>query len=205
MTRHSTDLWCSQAQTHLFRIEHREEHGGTLKREEFRTIISDQFYRSLDQSEVTLESIPHAQLQAIVGAMADGVFAAFQAIDEESPSPKSTPSAIKEESEEVLWEGKPQLILGTRYELTTQRLRIFSGIFSRELEEIDLVRVRDSRVTQNLGERALNMGDVVIVSTDPSRPEFTLESVKDPMEVREIIRSAYLAEQKRRGLTFREE
>ena len=178
-----------------------------MKREEFRSIISDQFYRSLGQSEVKLNSIPHAELQAIVAAMADGVFAAFQAIDDESPPPKPVPAASEDEEavEEVLWEGKPQLILGTRYELTTQRIRIFSGVLNRELEEIDLVRVRDTRVTQNLGERALNMGDVIIVSTDPSKPEFVLESVKDPMEVREKIRTAYLAEQKRRGLTFREE
>ena len=44
-----------------------------MKREEFRSIISDQFYRSLGQSEVKLNSIPHAELQAIVAAMADGV------------------------------------------------------------------------------------------------------------------------------------
>jgi thioester reductase-like protein len=176
-----------------------------VKREKFRQIISDQFYKSLEQSEVKLDSIPHTQLQAIVGAMSDGVFAAFQAVTEDSPKASQAPEAEIEAEEEVLWVGKPQLILGTRYELTTQRLRIFSGVLSRDLEEIDLVRVRDTKVTQNLGERALNMGDIVIVSTDPSKPEFTLESVKDPMEVREKIRAAYLAEQKRRGLSFREE
>ncbi len=32
-----------------------------------------------------------------------------------------------------------------------------------------------------------------------------LENVKDPAQVRELIRQAYIAEQKRRGLTFREE
>lgn len=177
-----------------------------MKRQKFRQIISDQFYKSLEQSEVKLDSIPHTHLQAIVDAMSDGVFAAFQAIDEESSkTPPKSETEAKDAEEEILWEGKPQLILGTRYELTTQRLRIFSGVFSRELEEIDLVRVRDTKVTQNLGERALNMGDVIILSTDPSKPEFVLESVKDPMEVREKIRAAYLAEQKRRGLKFREE
>jgi hypothetical protein len=178
-----------------------------VKREKFRQVISDQFYRSLEQSEVKLDSLPHTHLQAIVSAMADGVFAGLQAIDEESPAARNTPPVDPEAEveEEILWEGKPQLILGTRYELTTQRLRVFSGVFNRDLEEIDLVRIRDTKVTQNLGERALNMGDVIILSTDPSKPEFTLESVKEPMEVREKIRIAYLAEQKRRGLKYREE
>jgi hypothetical protein len=31
-----------------------------------------------------------------------------------------------------------------------------------------------------------------------------MENVKDPMEVRELIRKAYMAEQARRGLKFRE-
>ncbi len=97
------------------------------------------------------------------------------------------------------------MTLGQRYELTTQRLRIFNGVFSRDLEEIDLVRVRDTKVKQHVGERMVGVGDVTVFSTDKNNPEVTLHNVKDPVEVRETIRKAYLSEQERRGLKFREE
>ena len=94
--------------------------------------------------------------------------------------PRPPPTAL--ESEELLWSGRPYLSIGTRYELTTQRVRLIRGLLGRNYHEIELVRVRDTSVTQHLGERALNVGDVTITSADPSHPEFTLHNVKDPME-----------------------
>ena len=79
------------------------------------------------------------------------------------------------------------------------------GVVPRIVEEIDLVRVRDTKVKQHMGERLAGVGDVTIFSTDKNNPEITLNNVKDPLEVRELIRKAYLAEQDRRGLRFREE
>ncbi len=171
-----------------------------MEKDTVRRIVSEQFYRSLDESKVAINSIPHAQLQALVTAMADGVFAVFETLEE-----GEQPSAPTGQDEQMLWEGKPYATLGTRYELTSQRLRIFRGLFGRNLEEIDLIRVRDTEVSQNLGERALNIGDVKIISTDASLPEVILHNVREAFEVREILRKAYLAEQKRRGLKFREE
>lgn len=173
-----------------------------MQREKIRNVVTEQFYRSLDESGVTVDALPHSQLQAIVSSLADGVFAALEALEEgDQPARPAAPSS----GEEVLWQGKPAMSLGERYELTSQRLRIFRGIFNRQLEEIDLVRVRDTKVKQHLGERALNVGDITIISTDPSKPNVVLNNVKDPMKVRELIREAYLKEQERRGLRYREE
>ena len=181
-----------------------------MDRDRLRSHFTEHFYRSLDESGVRLEAIPAAQLQALVRASADGIFAVLDAVEAESAPPSGGDSAADgnvaaEGVEQVLWTGKPYLSLSTRYELTSQRLRITQGLFSRTMEEIDLVRVRDSKVTQNLGERSLNLGDIHLFTSDSSTPEFRLENVRDPLEVREILRSAYLAEQKRRGLRYREE
>ena len=67
------------------------------------------------------------------------------------------------------------------------------------------MRVRDTSVRQHVGERALNVGDVTIVSNDPSNPEYILNNVTNPSDVREMIRRATLAEKQRRGLHYREE
>jgi len=175
-----------------------------MDRERLRSQFTEQFYRSLDESGVRMEAIPPAQLQALARAAADGLFAVLDAAEAEGAGHDG--SGVRGDGgEETLWTGKPYLSLSTRYQLTSQRLRITRGLFGRSLEEIDLVRVRETKVTQNLGERSFNLGDVLIFTGDPETPEYVLENVRDPMEVREILRAAYLAEQKRRGLRYREE
>ena len=192
-----------------------------------RQVVTARFYESLAQSGVEVTAIPQPQLQAIVNALADGVFAALDAMETEAdhsiaetnsrsggpedgtttpPAPESSAaSAGPLEKEELLWSGRPYLSIGVRYELTNQRVRLIRGLLGRSYHEIELVRVRDTSVTQHLGERALNVGDITITSTDPSHPEFTLHNVKDPMEVREMIRKATMQEKQRRGLHYREE
>jgi len=107
--------------------------------------------------------------------------------------------------EELLWRGRPYLTIGTRYELTSQRLRIIRGILGNTIEEIELVRVRDTKVKQHAGERLLNVGDVTVVSADPSTPEFVLSNVREPLQVREMVRAATLRERNRRKLYYRED
>lgn len=175
-----------------------------MDRDRLRSQFTEQFYRSLDESGVKMEAFSPAQLQALARAAADGLFAVLDAAEAEGAAHHAA-GAVGAGGEELLWTGKPYLSLSTRYQLTTQRLRITKGLFGRSMEEIDLVRVRETKVTQNLGERSFNVGDVLIFTSDPTNPEYKLENVRDPMEVRETLRAAYLAEQKRRGLRYREE
>ncbi len=188
-----------------------------MDEQQVRQIITARFYQSLSDSDVEISAIPQAQLQAIVNALADGLFAALDAMESEveqsaatarAPAPATYPADAADdhvETEELLWSGRPYLSIGVRYELTTQRIRLIRGLLGRSYHEIELVRVRDTSVTQHLGERALNVGDVAIVSNDPSHPEVTLHNVKNPMELREMIRKATIREKERRGLHFREE
>jgi len=113
---------------------------------------------------------------------------------------------IMEEVEEVqIWRGRPYMTVGTIYELTTQRIRIIKGILGNRIEEVELVRVRDTKYKQHLGERMLDVGDITVISTDPTTPELVLNNIKNPIEVREMIRKATIDEKNRRGLRYREE
>ncbi len=182
-----------------------------MERNDLRNTITSQFYQSLAESGVEITAIPQAQLQALVTALADGLLAGLDALEEEEAQlgrgarPAVAEGAAYQDEEELIWTGKPYLTIGIRYELTTQRLRIIRGLLGRTYQEIELVRVRDTAVSQRMGERALNIGDITIYSNDPSDPEIVLHNVKNPMEVREMIRKATLAEKERRNLTYREE
>ncbi len=188
-----------------------------MQQKEVRSVVTAQFYQSLAESGVEVTAIPQAQLQAMVNALADGLIAGLAALDDDDAARgrgAGTPagmmvaadlSADDDSDEALLWAGRPYISIGTRYELTSQRLRIIRGIFGRDFEEVELVRVRDTSVSQHLGERALDIGDVTVVSNDPQQPEIVLRNIKDPIEVREIIRKATLTEKQRRNLAYREE
>ncbi|MEA4884691.1 MAG: PH domain-containing protein [Clostridia bacterium] len=110
-------------------------------------------------------------------------------------------------TEGVLWEGKPHLKeigTNTRYVLTTQRLLVTSGLLARREEQIDLARVKDIRLTQGFSDRMLGIGQIELLSTDPSTPEFRLIGVSDPRRVRDLIWEAVNRRRKTVGVSPRE-
>jgi len=175
-----------------------------MQKDAIRQTITSQFYQSIAESGVEVNAIPQSELQAIVNALSDGMSAALEAVMEEDSQTQAfsmsagssglesmdtsmrQPTNMDEPPERILWNGRPYMTIGTRYELTTQRLRIFRGILGKTLDEIELVRMRDTRISQHIGERALKVGDVTIVSNDPTTPEIILENIKDPLGVREM-------------------
>lgn len=173
-----------------------------MNRDQVRDIVNRTFYSSLEESKTDLNALPPGQLQGLVRAVSDSMFAVLESLEE---SPEASPSGVAGNDEEVvLWTGRPLMTLRVRYELTSQRLRIYRGLIGRDIEEIDLIRVRDTKVKQHAGERTINIGDITVFSTDTNNPEIILSNVDKPLEVREIIRKAYLAEQERRGLRYRD-
>jgi len=80
--------------------------------------------------------------------------------------------------------------LSTRYRLTTHRLFKETGIFSRALNEIELVRVDDVAVHQNLIQRIFNVGVVTVIAPhDQTEPRLELVGIENPIEVKEMIRN----------------
>ncbi len=186
-----------------------------MQRDEIRQLVSSEFQRSLAETGVQITALPANQLQAIVSAMADSVFAAIAAVeDEDADVPTYAPRTInplgedtmtQDVPEQQLWRGRPYLTIGTIYEITSQRIRVLRGVFGNHIDEVELVRVRDTTVKQHMGERMLDVGDITILSNDPSHPELVLNNVKNPIEVRELIRNAVNKEKERRGLRYRED
>lgn len=186
-----------------------------MQRDEIRQIVSSTFERSLAESGASITAVPANQLQAMVGALADSIFAAIAAVEDEQMNRSAPVAAMASTNggdqmtadvpEQQLWRGRPYLTVGTIYEVTSQRIRVIKGLLGNTIDEVELVRVRDTRVKQHLGERVLDVGDITIISNDPSNPELVLNNIKSPMEVRELIRNAVNKEKERRGLRYRED
>lgn len=176
-----------------------------MDKQQFRDHYTQAFYQSLEEGKIEVTAIPAAQLQAICRAAGDAAFAALQAVDAEEPVAEAAAEVADNDEERRIWTAKSELTLGLRYELTSQRLRVFRGMFGRAVHEVDLINVREVKMQQNIGERVVNIGDVILVTSSREHPELRLENIKDPLGVQELVRKAYLAEQKRRGLIYREE
>lgn len=74
------------------------------------------------------------------------------------------------------------------YELTSQRLRIHSGILSRRLEDIELYRVKDTKFEQPFFQRLFGLGNVVLLSSDKSTPAIVIEAIPGARELKDRIR-----------------
>ena len=91
-----------------------------------------------------------------------------------------------------VWQDRKRTFLGlpwsfTKYMLTEDRLFVEKGLLTSTLDEENLYRVRDISVTRTLGQRLFGLGTVKVFSTDASNGETVLESIKNPIEVKEEI------------------
>ena len=88
-----------------------------------------------------------------------------------------------------VWQDRKRTFLGlplsfTKYMLTEDRLFVEKGFLNSVLDEENLYRVRDVRVTRSLGQRLFGLGTVTVFATNG---ETVLASIKHPIEVKEAI------------------
>lgn len=77
----------------------------------------------------------------------------------------------------------------TLYTVTNQRVMIERGLLTKALSEIDLRYIDDTQFFQSITDRLLGIGNVTIISSDKSTPVYVLHGIRDPRNLREMIRS----------------
>jgi len=80
------------------------------------------------------------------------------------------------------------VLRNVRYELTTERLRVRQGVLNKELDELELYRVRDYKLDQPFFLRIFSLGNITLRSSDTSHPVVALRAIRDGEAVRERIR-----------------
>lgn len=78
--------------------------------------------------------------------------------------------------------------LGAEYRLYQDSLEAETGILSRNIDNLQLFRVRDLRLQQSILGRIFGYGDVVLTSTDQSTPHLTLRGVAAPRRLYDTLR-----------------
>lgn len=90
--------------------------------------------------------------------------------------------------------------LAEDYELTTQRLKHRNGILFRSQNRMELIDVDDVLYRQGPIQAVLNVGDIIIDSSDKSHPQLVLRGIDDVAMVVDLIDDARRKERRRRGL-----
>jgi hypothetical protein len=159
-------------------------------------------WKAIGQSGVHLSTLPPADQTRLVETIADGLMIEVNEILQEStPAVEAEPA---EAGEQIKWEGKPFLSLSERYVITNERIKIYHGLFSRNVEIFELIRVKDLDFKQGVSERMFNIGDIFIRGHDDSHPEVILRNVASPEAVYETLRTAWLEARKRFGMQLRD-
>ena len=86
----------------------------------------------------------------------------------------------------ILW--KWLAVKYTKYELTTERLRMRHGVLNKETDDLELYRVRDYKLVQPFWLRLFSLGNVVLQTSDRSHPVVTIKAIRDGDAMRELLR-----------------
>jgi membrane protein YdbS with pleckstrin-like domain len=73
------------------------------------------------------------------------------------------------------------------YRLTTRRLFLTTGILQRRVDQVELVRIKDLFLRQSLLGSWLNVGTLILISSEETLPKAHLLGVEEPQRLRDLI------------------
>ena len=88
------------------------------------------------------------------------------------------------------------------YRVTTYRFYSEKGLLFRSVNAMEIIDIDDMSLEQNLLERIVGVGRVVLRTKDPSDPFFVISGLKDPQTAFEKIDGARRDERIRRGINI---
>jgi uncharacterized membrane protein YdbT with pleckstrin-like domain len=86
------------------------------------------------------------------------------------------------------------------YEVTTERIRISTGVLSRQTSELELYRVRDYTIVEPLLLRLVGRGDVILETADRTNHRIVLHAVPNVAALKDQIRDRTERMRQRRGV-----
>ena len=90
--------------------------------------------------------------------------------------------------------------ISTKYEITTQRIKVERGIFSKTKNNVEIFRIDDFDLVRPLGMRLLGFGALHVKSSDRNIPNIYLYGIKEIEPMYERLRECSLKERERRGI-----
>ncbi len=89
----------------------------------------------------------------------------------------------------------------THYEITTQRIKLERGLFSKLQESLELFRIDHFELHKPLGMRLVGQSSLHLFSSDAELTNFYIYAVPNLEALADELRTCQLRERSRRGLT----
>jgi membrane protein YdbS with pleckstrin-like domain len=87
-----------------------------------------------------------------------------------------------------------------RYRVTNYRIDRERGLFSRDIDTLELWHVEDITFHQSLIDRVLRVGTITVMSHDDTTPKLELMSVPNPRPLFESLKQRIIAVKRQRGV-----
>jgi membrane protein YdbS with pleckstrin-like domain len=91
-----------------------------------------------------------------------------------------------------------------RYRITADRIEWTRGIFSRNVDNIDMFRIVDMSMHRSFPDRLVGIGSVTLITNDKTDPEFRFEKVGSSQQLYDIIKKASLDADDKRSVVHLE-
>lgn len=75
-----------------------------------------------------------------------------------------------------------------RHELTTERIRLYAGVFNQKMDDVELYRVKDTSMERPFWYRMFGLSTLIIETSDRSQPRIEIKAVGDGDNLRETLR-----------------
>ncbi len=117
----------------------------------------------------------------------------------------------------ILWEGKPSGLFQrfltkihmnfTTYQITEDELIIIKGFFSRKTNTIELYKLKDPDLIENIYQRIIGVSTVIVKVDKDANDEgphkfIILKNIKDGKKVRKLLRDAIEDDVMERKITY---
>lgn len=75
-----------------------------------------------------------------------------------------------------------------RHELTSERIRLYRGVFNHKMDDVELYRVKDTSMERPFWYRMFGLSTLIIETSDRSQPRIEIRAVSDGDNLRETLR-----------------
>lgn len=86
------------------------------------------------------------------------------------------------------------------YQATGETLTIRHGVLNRQVEQVELFRIKDLSLSKPVWQRMLGMGTIELLTSDQTAPVVRLEAIANSDQVLELLRSTVLRERQAKGV-----
>ena len=80
------------------------------------------------------------------------------------------------------------LVASRVYEITTERIKVTTGLVNKHTDDLELYRVKDTVLEEPALLRLAGAGNIVLTTNDATTPTLVLEAIKGAKELREELR-----------------